>query len=143
MSMKSQLSKPESKSPGLEPVAQVVNASINPAYEVRSIERMPTWHDLPPVGTKLYSDSQLAALQARVLELEETVEQLKNSGLDQIMAMSDKQIEAAIRLEGSDPKDAATICRQSLEIAQLRAENEALTADVEKWRALEKREEQQ
>lgn len=58
-------------------------------------------------------------------ELAEVKEQLRlalDSEMDKLLAMPDDRIQAALRLEGRDPKDAATITDQAAELAILRVE---------------------
>ena len=78
-------------------------------------------------------------LTARVRELEEenarlngVIESNIDDGIDKIMAMSDEQVSALAGFEGSNPEDKATIARQCMDIARLRAELAALHELIEK-----------
>jgi hypothetical protein len=71
---------------------------------------------------QLYSNAKLflediKATEAQRDEALAEVERLKDSEFDNIMAMSDGQIDALIRLEGHDPKDVAALARKTLDLA--------------------------
>lgn len=68
------------------------------------------------------------ALATKLAEAQQITDRLTESECDKIMAMTDDQIAAALRLEGRDPKDVATISRQAMEIATLRVELTAALA---------------
>ena len=80
-------------------------------------------------------------LTARVRELEEenarlngVIESNIDDGIDKIMAMSDEQVSALAGFEGSNPEDKATIARQCMDIAMLRAKLAASQLHAEQLR---------
>lgn len=83
---------------------------------------------------------QLAAAQA---ELEKVRVQKLDEAMDTVMNATEDQINAALRLEGHDPKDVSTIGRQVCEIALLKHEltrersaREEAERDAERYRWL-------
>lgn len=73
----------------------------------------------------------LIASRQRVAELEAQFAGLQDDMCNKVMAMTDDQINAALRLEGRDPKDADTISKQALKLATLTVERDAATARAE------------
>jgi hypothetical protein len=54
---------------------------------------------------------------ARIEELEEALQQSIDSNVDKIMAMTDDQVAALTRLDGSNPEDSARLGKQACELA--------------------------
>lgn len=67
------------------------------------------------------------ALDAEVSRLNEALTKATDTQCDQILKMTDKQIEALCRIEGHDPKDEALIAKQVCEIALLKHELSKVT----------------
>jgi len=82
--------------------------------------------DLEP----LYQAATVTALQSRITELEDAVIAMRDEGIDKIMAMSEDQINALNRLEGSNPDDIARIGKQAYELARKEVENQKLKAEL-------------
>lgn len=53
----------------------------------------------------------------RILELEHIVESMRDSQIDKLLAMTDEQVTALCRLEGSNPDDSARIAKQAMQLA--------------------------
>ena len=86
--------------------------------------------------TALTPEQRIAALEAELAKFAE-------SECDKIMAMSEEQITALTRMQGSNPDDVAKICRMACDLAlkdvaiqRLEAELAACKKDAERYRWL-------
>lgn len=70
------------------------------------------------VGCSNRQKGELDDAIARIAELELQVQSLMDDASNKVMAMSEAQLDAMNRMEGRDPKDVATIGRQTLQLAQ-------------------------
>ena len=74
-------------------------------------------------------DRQKDGIQEELIEARATIERLLDSEQDKIMAMSEDQINAALRLEGRDPEDVARLGKQAAKLALLTVEKESVERD--------------
>ncbi len=65
--------------------------------------------------TELHNST--AAKDARIAELEQALQQSIESNVDKIIAMTDDQVSALTRLDGSNPEDSARLGKQACELA--------------------------
>jgi len=56
-------------------------------------------------------------MDAEIARLNALVEQLKDDGINKIMAMTDEQVSALARLEGSNPDDVARLTKKVFDLA--------------------------
>jgi hypothetical protein len=59
----------------------------------------------------------VAAKDARIAELSQALQKSIDSNVDKIMAMTDDQVAALTRLDGSNPEDSARLGKQACELA--------------------------
>lgn len=70
---------------------------------------------------------QAATIERLTAELDSRLD----SDLDKILAMSDEQVTALTRLEGSNPDDVAALARKAMQCAVLTVERDELRADLD------------
>lgn len=92
----------------------------------------------------LYDEATVKTLQSRIEALEAELAALRDSECDKILAMSETQINALTRMQGSNPEDIAQLGRMTaraalkdVEIARLRAELAACKRNAERHRFLD------
>mgnify|MGYP002681961300 CR=1 FL=1 len=67
------------------------------------------------------TDLTMAACEV-IVALKEQVAQLQDSSIDKLMGLTDEQVTALTRLEGSNPDDAERIAKQAMKLAMLNVE---------------------
>lgn len=73
-------------------------------------------------------------LIAKNAELQATLDTKIDESCDKVMAMSDEQITALTRLDGSNPKDVAALVKKTIECALLEVERNAAIAKLDELR---------
>lgn len=73
--------------------------------------------------------SDLSCQIARNAELEVALTALRDSEIDKLMALSDEQVTALTRIEGSNPEDVAKLGKQTFELAVANSRIKALEAE--------------
>lgn len=93
--------------------------------------------DHKPAECAKDSNLALADIQRRLAKanaerdaLEGLVDELRDSNCDKIMAMTEDQINALTRMDGSNPDDVARLGRQAIDLAVLATKNEKQQARI-------------
>jgi len=74
---------------------------------------------------------QVTSLEITVESLTAEIESYLDSNLQKILAMSDEQVTALTRLDGSNPDDVAALARKAMQCAVLTVERDELRADLD------------
>lgn len=74
--------------------------------------------------------SLILELRQHLAEKESVIEQLRDSQIDKLLAMTDEQVTALCRLEGSNPDDSARIAKQAMKLAAANVELAAANARI-------------
>ena len=76
-------------------------------------------------------DDLIDILDQKIKELKAEIFAAKDSNADKIIAMTDEQITALTRLEGSNPADIAALGRKTLDLALMTVERNKLKAELD------------
>lgn len=113
----------------LTPIGKVVTHMLrgDQAYATKDIE----WaNPSKPYSGAIYSAEAVESLRKRIEALEAELAKLRDSECDKIMAMSEEQINALTRMQGSNPDDAAKIGRMACDLALKDVANQRLEAEL-------------
>ena len=86
--------------------------------------------DTASKGVSVWGDLQMEAADA-LERLASEFESYLDSNLQKILAMSDEQVTALTRLDGSNPDDVAALARKAVQCAVLTVERDELRADLD------------